>query len=60
MYVWQYRMAKDFRDPKYLGPRIMDKMAIALIIMTLCEFLLPLAYDSFICRLHASKSTRRE
>ena len=33
----QYRMSKDYLDPQFLGPRTMDKLAIAFIIMTLCE-----------------------
>ena len=33
----QFRMRRDFRDPAYLGPRILDKLAITLITFTLCE-----------------------
>jgi len=36
--VWvQFRMRRDFRDPAYLGPRIVDKLAVTLITFTLCE-----------------------
>jgi hypothetical protein len=31
----QYRMAKDFRDPAYILPRIMDKLLVFTIIATL-------------------------
>ena len=27
-------MGRDFRDPAYLGPRVMDKLAVALLLMT--------------------------
>ncbi|EIE18756.1 ABC family transporter: multidrug, partial [Coccomyxa subellipsoidea C-169] len=30
-----YRMGRDFRDPAYLGPRVMDKLAVALLLMSL-------------------------
>ena len=30
-------MAKDYTDFKYVYPRTMDKLSIALIVMTLCE-----------------------
>ena len=30
----QYRMWRDFRDPAYLGPRVLDKLAVALLLMT--------------------------
>lgn len=32
-------MAKDYTDFKYVYPRTMDKLSIALIVMTLCEAL---------------------
>lgn len=31
----QWRATKDFRDVTFLGPRIVDKLALSLIIMTL-------------------------
>ncbi|KAK9904972.1 hypothetical protein WJX75_006687 [Coccomyxa subellipsoidea] len=33
--ILKYRMGRDFRDPAYLGPRVMDKLAVALLLMTL-------------------------
>ena len=33
--VLQWRATKDFRDITFLGPRIVDKLALSLIIMTL-------------------------
>ena len=33
--VVQWRATKDFRDITFLGPRIVDKLALSLIIMTL-------------------------
>jgi ATP-binding cassette subfamily G (WHITE) protein 2 len=33
--VVQWRATKDFRDVTFLGPRIVDKLVLALIIMTL-------------------------
>lgn len=31
----QYRMGRDIMDPNFLGPRIMDKFVLALIVMSL-------------------------
>ena len=31
----QWRATRDFADPQFLGPRIVDKVVLALIIMTL-------------------------
>ena len=31
----QYRSARDFRDPKFIGPRTVDKLLVSLIMMTL-------------------------
>ena len=31
----QWRATRDFQDPQFLGPRIVDKVVLALIIMTL-------------------------
>ena len=31
----QYRSARDFRDPKFIGPRTADKLLVSLIMMTL-------------------------
>ncbi|CAL8464409.1 g3944 [Coccomyxa elongata] len=33
--ILKYRMWRDFRDPAYLGPRVLDKLAVALLLMTL-------------------------
>ena len=33
----QFRLRRDFQDPAYLGPRIIDKLVIALITATLCK-----------------------
>ncbi len=33
----QYRMTKDYTDFKFIYPRTMDKLTIALIVMTLCK-----------------------
>lgn len=35
VYVVQWRATKDFRDVTFLGPRIVDKLMLSLIIMTL-------------------------
>lgn len=37
----QYRMSKDYLDFKFVYPRTMDKLVIALIVMTLCEHIWP-------------------
>lgn len=51
----QYRMAKDYTDFKYLYPRTMDKLSIALIVMTLCKALCwRLSIQSHDFRVHAS------
>jgi len=33
--ILKFRMRRDFRDPAYLGPRIVDKLAVTLITFTL-------------------------
>ncbi len=35
MSTLQYRSARDFRDPKFIGPRTADKLLVSLIMMTL-------------------------
>ena len=35
LHALQYRTSRDFRDPNFLGPRIGDKLLVAIILMTL-------------------------